>query len=197
MDRKELFYTLCKDLSGDYVEIGTCWGYFADFLLDFTNCNRLFCIDPYKKFEMTEYFDPLNTMTQEQMDDKFLNVKKRLQDKHDQKVIFLRDLSVNASLQFEDNSLSFVYIDGNHMYDAVLKDLEAWYPKIRPGGILAGDDVESMDIPHNENGCAVIHHGNDNFSLCGVHKALVDFKQNHPEFDYQIEGTQFYCVKKA
>lgn len=36
--------------------------------------------------------------------------------------------------------LDFVYIDGNHDYDFVLKDIMLYYPKIRTGGILGGHD---------------------------------------------------------
>ena len=45
-----------------------------------------------------------------------------------------------APAQFEDASIDFVYIDARHTYDAVMEDLEAWWPKVRPGGIVAGED---------------------------------------------------------
>ena len=195
MDRKELFHNICRDISGEYVEIGTCLGYFADFLLDFTFCSKLSCVDPYKKFEMNEYFDSLNTITQEQMDTKFIDVQNRLVSKHGNKVLMLREISTDAVKRFEDNSLAFVYIDGNHMYDAVLKDLEAWFPKIQDGGVLAGNDVEDINLPHNEDGNLLINHDENNYSLCGVHKALIDFNAMNPKFQYKVDGTQFYCYK--
>ena len=34
----------------------------------------------------------------------------------------------------------FVYIDAAHDERSVMADLEAWYPLVRPGGILAGHD---------------------------------------------------------
>jgi len=39
-----------------------------------------------------------------------------------------------------DGSLGMVYIDATHEYIWVKKDLEAWYPKLVPGGIMAGHD---------------------------------------------------------
>jgi hypothetical protein len=39
-----------------------------------------------------------------------------------------------------------VYIDADHRYEAVKADIEAWLPKIKPGGILAGHDY-SNDHP--------------------------------------------------
>lgn len=48
--------------------------------------------------------------------------------------------SVEAAEQIPDGSLDVVYIDGNHEAPFVQQDLEAWTPKLRPGGILAGHD---------------------------------------------------------
>jgi predicted O-methyltransferase YrrM len=48
--------------------------------------------------------------------------------------------SLEASRWFSDGSLDFVYIDGNHALHYVLEDLEAWTPKVRRGGIVAGHD---------------------------------------------------------
>jgi predicted O-methyltransferase YrrM len=42
--------------------------------------------------------------------------------------------------QFEDESLDFVFIDGDHSYNGVKKDLKGWFPKIKNGGIIAGHD---------------------------------------------------------
>jgi len=51
-----------------------------------------------------------------------------------------RGYSVNVSKSFDDYSLDFVYIDARHDYDGVLEDCEAWFPKLRVGGLLAGHD---------------------------------------------------------
>ena len=59
-----------------------------------------------------------------------------------------RMTSVDASRMFSDMCLDWVYIDGDHSQDAVAADLEAWWPKIKPGGILAADDYLWRD----ENG---------------------------------------------
>ena len=39
-----------------------------------------------------------------------------------------------------DGSLDFVYIDGDHTLKGTNTDLAAWWPKLRPGGWLCGDD---------------------------------------------------------
>lgn len=48
--------------------------------------------------------------------------------------------SIEAAAQYEDDSLEFVFIDADHTYEAVKKDVLAWLPKVKSGGILAGHD---------------------------------------------------------
>ncbi len=50
--------------------------------------------------------------------------------------------STKASKLYADNSLDFVFIDANHSYKFVKDDINAWYPKVKKGGILAGHDYE-------------------------------------------------------
>src|SRR3990167_6747852 len=53
---------------------------------------------------------------------------------------FIRDYSMNAVKDFEDNSLDFVYIDGDHCFESATNDIAEWSKKVRPGGIVSGDD---------------------------------------------------------
>lgn len=55
-------------------------------------------------------------------------------------VSFIRQDSAEAAIHVEDESLFACYIDGLHTYDGVLRDVRAWKPKVRKGGILAGHD---------------------------------------------------------
>ena len=52
----------------------------------------------------------------------------------------IKGKSYEVADNFEDDSLDFVFIDGDHRYKGVKKDLEAWYPKIKDSGIIAGHD---------------------------------------------------------
>lgn len=56
------------------------------------------------------------------------------------RVTFLRMDSQSAATRVPDGSLDFVYIDGNHTYEAVTRDLQCWVPKVRKGGIVSGHD---------------------------------------------------------
>lgn len=55
--------------------------------------------------------------------------------------------SLEASKQYEDASLDFVFLDGSHDYANVRADITAWRPKVKPGGMLAGHDYGSRSFP--------------------------------------------------
>jgi hypothetical protein len=51
--------------------------------------------------------------------------------------------SVAAAQIFADASLAWVHIDARHDYESVRADINAWAPKIQPGGWLSGDDYQA------------------------------------------------------
>ncbi len=48
--------------------------------------------------------------------------------------------SLDAVKDFEDQSLDFVYIDANHTFDHIMRDLIEWSYKVKKGGIVSGHD---------------------------------------------------------
>ncbi len=60
--------------------------------------------------------------------------------------------SVQAASLFEDGSVDFVFVDGDHGYEPVKRDLTAWFPKVRPGGVIAGHDYGNPDFPGVRDG---------------------------------------------
>lgn len=64
------------------------------------------------------------------------------------KVRVLCATSAEAAEMLGDQTLNWVYIDAHHSYAAVLEDLSAWYPKVVPGGLIAGHDYEPTEHPH-------------------------------------------------
>lgn len=42
----------------------------------------------------------------------------------------------------EDESLDFVYIDGNHALEYVIEDIKLWSKKVKKGGIVSGHDYD-------------------------------------------------------
>lgn len=50
--------------------------------------------------------------------------------------------SVKAAELYADNSLDYVFLDGDHNYEGIKADLIAWYPKLKLGALFAGHDHE-------------------------------------------------------
>jgi hypothetical protein len=55
--------------------------------------------------------------------------------------------STAAAQLFSDASLDWVHLDARHDYASVKADIEAWLPKIKPGGWLSGDDYNEEKWP--------------------------------------------------
>lgn len=55
-------------------------------------------------------------------------------------VAMLRTLTTEAADEFRDNTFALVYHDADHSYEAVKRDIKVWWPKIKPGGIMAFHD---------------------------------------------------------
>lgn len=116
-------------------EVGVYCGGNSFCILNNSNVEKLFIIDPYS------YIDDNTSLLRNQdfLDMLYLFVKIRITE-FGQRANLLRLTSVEAAKKFKNLSLDFVFLDANHMYEAVKEDLNIWFDKIRPGGLFAGDD---------------------------------------------------------
>jgi predicted O-methyltransferase YrrM len=55
--------------------------------------------------------------------------------------------TVSAASLFGDKAFDFVFVDADHTYEGVRADIDAWLPKVRPGGWLMGHDFNPRDFP--------------------------------------------------
>lgn len=113
-------------------EVGVEKGAYAEQILSRNPGLHLYCIDAWLAYEGYR-----NHVKQEQVDGLFVSAQRRLAG---HRVTFIKSMSVEASSQFGDASLDFVFIDANHDEPHVYADLVAWAPKVRPGGIVSGHD---------------------------------------------------------
>jgi predicted O-methyltransferase YrrM len=61
-------------------------------------------------------------------------------------VEMIKKYSSEASLDFRDQSLDMVYIDGDHSSKAVMEDLDIWIPKVKDGGVVSGHDGNNLAV---------------------------------------------------
>jgi hypothetical protein len=54
--------------------------------------------------------------------------------------------SAEAAARFIGTGLAFVFIDAAHDYESVKRDIAAWLPKMKPGGIIAGHDIQWHEV---------------------------------------------------
>lgn len=135
-----LYYPVTCDIIKKFnlkigAEIGVAFGTHSEFILKNTNVEKLICVDPFK-----EYWE-LTDLKQAHWDLIFAYVI-HLLEPFKQRAELLRMTSQEAAQIIHDNSLDFVFIDGDHSYENVKLDLDLWFKKIRPGGILVGDDYQ-------------------------------------------------------
>lgn len=113
-------------------EIGVWKGDFSTQILKH-NPSELHLIDPWVH---QDYKKMWYSIKQEEMDKIHNAVHKKF--KNDSRVKIHRKFSTDV--KFPVAYFDWVYIDGNHTYPMVLKDLEFYLPLVKPGGFLCGDD---------------------------------------------------------
>ncbi len=113
-------------------EIGVLAGTYAEILHQSIPNLFLYAIDPWVCSD--DYHDYRRWKIINQA---YEEAVKKLSPYHNK---IIRMTSMDAVKDFADESLDFVYIDGNHKYDFVKQDLEAWTPKVKKSGVVAGHD---------------------------------------------------------
>jgi hypothetical protein len=164
-----------------FVAVGIFTAIFSERLAREVIPDKLYCVDPYIQY--LEFEDSLNDSEKLAQAREVAHVRMA---PFGNRVSFIEDFSVNAAKHFADNSVDFIYIDGNHAYKFVTQDLEAWYPKLRQGGLMAGDDAHDVDDSlRNANGdCKIVWLRDEqgkptSEGLYGVRKAVQDFCHAH------------------
>lgn len=133
-------------------EIGVAGGHFSEKLCRTIPNLKMFCIDPWGTYDQNR-----RGGGQSQHDRNYELTKEKLKN-YDATLI--RKFSMDAIKDIEDESLDFVYIDGNHDFKFVLEDIIEWSKKVKPGGIVSGHDyyhfhnsgvIEAVDLYVKQN----------------------------------------------
>ena len=115
-------------------EIGTEAGKYARVLCGIPGLH-LTCVDPWELYDENRGYK--EGYTQEMHNRNYEDAKELLKGFN---VDFRKQYAHDAVSIFPDESLDFVYIDGNHRLEYVVQDLTDWTPKVKKGGIVAGHD---------------------------------------------------------
>mmetsp|Transcript_426 Transcript_426/g.596 ORF Transcript_426/g.596 Transcript_426/m.596 type:complete len:307 (+) Transcript_426:172-1092(+) len=119
------------------VEVGVQKGLFAKRMLDkWKACTEYKLVDLWGMEQ--GYEEPGNHS--KKWHEMVYNEAKRRMKPYMDKVEFFPMRSTEAANKLKDNHFDFIYLDARHDYCAVKEDIEHYWPKVRPGGILAGHD---------------------------------------------------------
>lgn len=132
-------YAASLGLNGTFVEVGVATGTYMEAVLA-TWPYHYVGID---RWQHVNGYDDSANVDQEQQEKRYSQCIEIVK-KHGQRASVLRLDSRTAAATYADKSLSVVYIDAEHTYEAVLADIQAWAPKIQPGGLLAGHDYYNI-----------------------------------------------------
>lgn len=133
--------------ASSFLEVGVQHGNFAHIMLNtWKNLRSYVAIDPWKAWPSTVYYDIANNV-QSIQDQIFLHFLLDI-EKYGERVSVLRMESLEAATVIAEESIDVIYLDAMHHYYAVKSDLEAWWPKVKPGGILSGHDYV-LDVMHS------------------------------------------------
>lgn len=128
--------TILKSLGvvqyGAGAEIGVLYGDTSYHLLNEIPNLNLYSVDPYLPYDEPDRTAQHMAQYEQQARDKL--------SKFGSRSIMMKNTSVEAAPTITDGSLDFVFIDAQHTYEACKEDIETWFPKIRPGGLITGHD---------------------------------------------------------
>ena len=149
-DGRVLLARVMRDMGLDKgVEVGVQYGHSAKTWCENNPELHLTCIDPYSIYRARR--------SQEKQDSVYEQAQRNLAGLN---VTFLRERSLDAVDRFDDGSLGFVHIDGDHSFDACVQDIIRWVPKVRKGGMVLIHDYVA-------------------FYLGGVRDAVDGYTRNH------------------
>jgi predicted O-methyltransferase YrrM len=140
-DYQELYSKMVKDFpdKSHFVEVGSWKGmssaYMAVEIINSGKKIKFDCIDiwEYDKSDIPkDYYEDAT-------EDLYSVFCKNIEPVKDI-ITPIKELSSKAAERYKDNSIDFIFIDAAHDYENVKKDINAWFPKLKKGGIIAGHD---------------------------------------------------------
>ena len=142
----QILYALCvfQEATGDVVEIGSWQGRSTSFLaravLDSDN-GRFFAIDHFKGNVGKEASYVVGKQDLSDLKHNFMSNMKSLN--LESSVNLLDMTTIEAAREFTQGQIRFLFIDGNHTYEGVSKDIELFFPLLSSSAIIVFDDFSN------------------------------------------------------
>lgn len=157
-------------------EIGVQHGHFSQQLLN-SNLEKLYLIDCWQ--HQDNYAD-ISNVEQKNQDEIYSSVINRF--KNENRVRIIKGFSLSVCREFSNNYFDFVYLDSDHSYSHLSKEIKKWYKKVRNGGMIAGHDYFDGIVNNTE---------------FGVKKAVDEFVKikNKKLFVCEEPFPSFYFIK--
>lgn len=163
-NRETLAHLLAELKLNFGVEMGVECGIYSEVLCKANPNIDLISVDAW-----TAYKGYRDHVSQSKLDG-FMEITKKRLEPYNARVV--KGFSMDIVKRFEDKSLDFVYIDGNHEYQQTVNDIAEWHKKVKVGGIVAGHDYVLrkgkgylMHVPYAVNGWCDSYHINPLFLL--------------------------------
>ena len=179
-NRNDMLKEYCNN--SKVLEVGVFKGEFLDYIVD--NCS-------YSSVEGVDLFEGIfgsgdvngNNMTKADLNKEYILLQDKYKD--NENVNVYKSFSTTYLNHQKDNTYDIIYIDADHRYEAVKKDLISSFPKIKDGGYLMGHDYEL-----NKEKCKLNH----NF---GTKKAVQEFCLEYKQeiSALAMDGCVSFCIK--
>lgn len=130
--------------NGIFIEVGCFLGksaaYFGGKIKDISRPINFLVIDTFEG-TIGEHEGLMNKLYNH--NDMYEVFKKNMMDLGLEDIVSVRkETSVEAAKDFPNKLVDGVFLDADHSYEAVKSDIEAWLPKIKDSGFIAGHDID-------------------------------------------------------
>jgi len=122
-------------------EIGVDEGKNSLVILENLNVEKIYLIDPYEDYEGYRAIEGVSEKNY--INSARKSAMNRLR-KYKDKIVWVREYSEKAADKIP--KCDFIYVDGNHHYEYVKKDLKLFFDKVKDGGVFAGHDIERKGV---------------------------------------------------
>jgi len=137
-NRSRVFLLQTMPKNSVCAEIGVNRGNFSKLILKIVKPKKLYLIDPWTHFSGVK-------QNEAKSDENYNKTLKRVKNEIESgQVILKKGSSLDVLTEFEDNFFDWIYVDGDHRYEFVKKDLELSYSKVKKNGFITGDDYNNQ-----------------------------------------------------